>query len=649
VPAGLRRRGYFCIGEPSGVSTLCIAEGFATGASIYEATGYPVAVAFDAGNLGPAAQALQARFPDSRLVLCADDDANTPGNPGLTKATEAARAVGGALAVPKFPDPRDLSLTDMNDLTAVCGMDAVREAIVGAEAPPEDLKDALRRLAALSSIEYDRIRSAEAKHLRVRVSVLDAEVKKEREKPPVGEDPGVGNRSTPSPSTDKGNGKAVAGHGLEGVAEFGEDMLAAKFTELHGEDWRYVDKWGKWVMWTLSRWLVDDTRAALHLVRLVCRDAASSADDARSATKLATRNTVSGVESLARGDRRHAMVTDAWDKDPYLLNALKGTVDLRTGALREHRREDYITVIAGATPQGECPGWMAFLDEITARDKEYQGYLQRMSGYMLTGDTSENALFFGHGPGGNGKSVFAGVLAAILGDYAATAPMDMFLEKKGESHPTELARLRGARLVLCTEIEKGRRWAEAKIKALTGGDRIPARFMRQDFFEYTPQFKLFVIGNHRPYISSVNEAIRRRLHLLPFTVTIPAARRDKKIQEKLLLEKDGILAWAFEGCLEWQIEGLNPPKCVVDATEEYFQEEDAVSQFLDEECEQISGAKVAIGDLFFRWKGRAEARGEYVGSAKGLVAELVTHGFKRCRLHGGVKGLEGLRLKPFSL
>jgi hypothetical protein len=177
----------------------------------------------------------------------------------------------------------------------------------------------------------------------------------------------------------------------------------------------------------------------------------------------------------------------------------------------------------------------------------------------------------------------------------------------------------------------------SRIKALTGGDRISARFMKQDFFQYTPQFKLLVIGNHKPGIRSVDEAIRRRLHLLPFTITIGKAKQDKKLTEKLLLERDGILAWAVEGCLEWQLKGLTPPPCVVAATEEYFQEEDRIGQFLEEECDLNDHAKVAIADLYTRWRERAEAHGEYVGSSKWLVGELRDRGFERARLRAAAR------------
>jgi putative DNA primase/helicase len=187
-------------------------------------------------------------------------------------------------------------------------------------------------------------------------------------------------------------------------------------------------------------------------------------------------------------------------------------------------------------------------------------YLQRAVGYALTGLTQEHALFFAYGTGANGKSVLLSTAAGLLGDYHKTAPIETFTASNSDRHPTDLASLRGARLVTATETEEGRRWAEARIKQLTGGDTISARFMRQDFFEFAPSFKLFIAGNHKPSLRSVDEAIRRRFHLVPFAVTIPSEERDSDLAEKLKDEWPGILAWLIEGCLEWQTEGLRRPK-----------------------------------------------------------------------------------------
>jgi putative DNA primase/helicase len=208
-----------------------------------------------------------------------------------------------------------------------------------------------------------------------------------------------------------------------------------------------------------------------------------------------------------------------------------------------------------------------------------------------------------------------------------------------------MASLRGARVVTAIETEQGSRWAESKLKALTGGDKITARFMRQDFFEFIPQFKLLVVGNHKPSIRNVDEAMRRRLHMIPFTVTIPAAKRDKRLPDRLLAERDGILRWALEGCLEWQRIGLQPPASVLAATEEYFDAEDAVGRWLDERCVREPNAKSLTAELFNDWKLWAEASGEFVGAQRRFSDLLITRGLDKWRNGMGVRGFQGICLK----
>ena len=387
-----------------------------------------------------------------------------------------------------------------------------------------------------------------------------------------------------------------------------EDALALAFTRRYHRDWRYVAGWGRWLVWDGNRWRTEDTLAATDLIRSVCRHAAVRAENPKVAAKLASSSTVGGVERLARADRRHAATTEEWDADPWLLNTPGGVVDLKTGRQRPHDRADRMTKITTATPGGDCPTWRRFLDEVTGGDVELQAYLQRMVGYALTGSTQEHALFFLYGTGANGKSVFVNTLATILGDYATNAPMDTFMETRTDRHPTDMAGLRGARFVAAIETEQGRRWAESKLKNLTGGDKISARFMRQDFFEFFPQFKLFVAGNHKPAIRNIDEAMKRRLHLIPFTITVPPERRDKHLQQKLLAERDGILAWAVQGCLDWQRLGrLDPPQQVVDATEEYFEAEDALGRWLEERCVREPNAKSLTAELFTDWKQRTNS------------------------------------------
>lgn len=425
-----------------------------------------------------------------------------------------------------------------------------------------------------------------------------------------------------------------------------EDALALAFTRRYHRDWRYVAAWGRWLVWDGRRWRNEDTLAATDLIRGVCRHAALQADSPRLAARLAASSTVSGVERLARTDRRHAATTEEWDADPWLLNTPGGVVDLKTGRMRAHDRADRMTKITTATPGGDCPTWRRFLDEVTGGDVELQAYLQRMVGYALTGSTQEHALFFLYGTGANGKSVFVNTLATILGDYATNAPMDTFMETRTDRHPTDMAGLRGARFVSAIETEQGRRWAESKLKNLTGGDKISARFMRQDFFEFWPQFKLFVAGNHKPAIRNIDEAMKRRLHLIPFTVTIAPDKRDGRLTEKLLAERDGIMAWAVEGCLAWQRDGLNPPACVQAATEEYFEAEDALGQWIEERCLLANTHRESVSALFADWREWAEAAGEYVGSIKRFSELMAARKFEKCRLTGGARGIAGIALRP---
>jgi putative DNA primase/helicase len=433
---------------------------------------------------------------------------------------------------------------------------------------------------------------------------------------------------------------------LEESAWGTEDALALSFTRRYHQDWRYVAAWGKWLVWDGQRWRSEETLAATDLTRHVCRHASVKSKNPKVAAKLAASSTVSGVERLARADRRHAATTEEWDADPWLLNTPGGVIDLRHGRMRPHDRKDRMTRITTATPKGDCPAWRQFLDEVTGGDKDLQAYLQRMVGYALTGSTREHALFFLYGTGANGKSVFVNTIATILGDYATNAPMDTFMETRTDRHPTDMAGLRGARFVAAIETEQGRRWAESKVKSLTGGDKISARFMRQDFFEFFPQFKLFVAGNHKPAIRNIDEAMKRRLHLVPFTVTIPPEKRDKHLQQRLLAERDGILAWALEGCLAWQRLGrLDPPQRVMDATDEYFEAEDALGRWLDENCVRDPNAKSLSADLFNDWKQWAEAAGEFIGSQRRFSDLLITRGLENWRNSVGARGFKGIGLK----
>jgi putative DNA primase/helicase len=425
--------------------------------------------------------------------------------------------------------------------------------------------------------------------------------------------------------------------------EYSDDALALVFAEKNAARRRYVAGWGKWLYWNDGVWQDDPTLDTFDQVRKSNRELAGACKEPKVSKSITSAYAVAATERLARSDRRLAATTEQWDADPLILNTPHGPIDLRTGELRPADPTNYLTKCTAIAPSGVCPLWLQFLKVITNGEDALQKYLQRLLGYCLTGLTIEHAMAFFYGTGSNGKSVLLSTVSGILKDYHRTAPIETFTASKNERHPTELAGLRGARMVTSIETEEGRRWAESKIKALTGGDTISARFMRQDFFDYTPQFKLVIAGNHKPSLRTVDEAMRRRFNLVPFTVTIPPEKRDKQLPIKLQGEWPGILSWMIQGCLEWQRIGLSPPETVARATAEYLTSEDAIAAWLDD-CASLSpNAFSTSADLFKSWKDWAEKTGEWVGSAKNFGSKLRDRNFESTKT-GGVRGFKGIRL-----
>ena len=323
-----------------------------------------------------------------------------------------------------------------------------------------------------------------------------------------------------------------------------EDALALAYAERHANDSRYVAAWSRWMLYDGARWIFDTTLHAFSRARTICREVALVCDKPSAVTAA---RTVAAVVQLARADRRLAATVEQWDANPLQLVTPGGqsqtitiieipaaTHDLATGLARSPESLDYMTraTACSAAPAGTPhPQWSAFLDRITAGNAELQGFLQRYIGYCCTGLTTEHNFVFAYGTGANGKSTFINTIVRIFGDYATVADMGTFIASNAERHPTDLAKLHGARLVVAQETQKGRHWDETKIKTLTGGDKMTARFMRQDFFDFVPTFKLFIAGNHKPRLGSVDEAMRRRLLLAPFTVRIPQGERDPELAE----------------------------------------------------------------------------------------------------------------------
>lgn len=428
------------------------------------------------------------------------------------------------------------------------------------------------------------------------------------------------------------------------VPAFSQEALAMQFADQHDDTLRYVSKQSRWLIYDGKRWLPDEKMRIFTLVRKFCRNVSASVNDPHDSKTIAHKNTVASIEYLIRSDERLAATVHEWDTDLWLLNTPGGTVDLKTGKLRAHSADDHITKITAVTPSGECPLWLKFLDRVTGGDREFQGFLQRMCGYALSGSTKEHALFFLHGGGGNGKGVFLQTVSRLTMEYHCNAPISTFTVSQGDRHPTEIADLCGARLVTVAETEQGRQWSESLIKQLTGGDPMKARFMRQDLFEFTPQLTLLISGNHKPTLNTVDIAIRRRMNLLPFTQTIGPEERDVDLPEKLEAEWPGILQWMIEGCLEWQRQGLAAPQSVIDATDEYLANEDALATWLLDKCEVKPGYKVGSGKLFAEWSEWCSDAGEVAGKRKHFNDQMNGKGFRQDRENTGVM-FYGIRLK----
>jgi len=407
-----------------------------------------------------------------------------------------------------------------------------------------------------------------------------------------------------------------------------EDSAALEFVDSHCDELRYCHTAGAWLRWNGVFWQRDETGSAFQWARELARKLAED-QDKRGRYLTSKVAFASAVERFARVDPRVAVTFEYWDRDPWKLGTPGGTVDLQTGVLSDPKQDDGITKATSVAPlDQDCPRWRRFLNEATRGDDALIRFLQQWSGYCLTGITREHALAFVHGNGGNGKSVFINVLTSILKDYAANAPMETFTSGKFASHPTDLAMLGGARIVTASETEEGRAWAEARIKQMTGGDPITARFMRQDFFTYKPQFKLTIIGNNQPVLHNVDDAARRRFNIIPFIHS--PEKPDRDLERKIMMEASGILRWMIEGCLDWQRNGLLRPESVTAATSAYFSEQDLMGQWLEDCCDVQRGRHDfwdRSSDLFESWAEYARKAGDEPGSKKSFGQSMQRRGF----------------------
>jgi putative DNA primase/helicase len=416
---------------------------------------------------------------------------------------------------------------------------------------------------------------------------------------------------------------------------------AYRFARLCGGHVHYCDPWGQWLHWDRRRWQRDNTqriwRLARTTVRGILKEAAKETDDGRRsqlskwAIASESKSLLTNMIGLAESEPGIPITPEELDADAWLLNCRNGTVDLRTGVLRDHDRTDLITKLAPVVydPGATCPAWDAFLARIMGGKAELIDYLQRVVGMSLVGEQVEHALFFLYGLGANGKSTFISALLAVLGDYGKQVAPDLLMYSEHDRHPTGLADLFGVRLAASTEVEAGRRFAEVLVKQMTGGDRQKARFMHKDFFEFDPTHTIFLAANHKPMIQGGDHAMWRRIRLIPFEVTIPAAEQNPTLPKKLRGELPGILAWAVRGCLDWQRAGLRDPDIVTAATDAYRDEMDALGSFLATCCEVKKAGQVTGGDLYKGYQSWAEKEGERAITQRTFALRLQERGFRR--------------------
>jgi putative DNA primase/helicase len=425
---------------------------------------------------------------------------------------------------------------------------------------------------------------------------------------------------------------------------------ARRLVARHGENLRSTLAHG-WLIWRGTHWCEDRTRAIMRRAKATVAAIYSEAGEADSADerkalalwglKSESAGRLAAMIELAQSEPGICLLPEQFDAHPFLLNLENGTLELTSGTLRQHRREDFITrkIPINYDATATCPRWEQFLAEITQGDEALAAYLQRAVGYSLAGDVREQCLFFLYGLGANGKGTFLEVVQRLLGEYATTAAPGLLLEQKHDQHPTAIADLTGRRVVISSEVGEGKRLAEELVKRMTGDVRLKGRKMHRDFVEFLPEYKLWIMANHKPVIKGTDEGIWRRIHTVPFTATFYDPDRalpgqplkDPLLLTKLLAELPGILAWAVRGCLQWQQIGLARPAAVLEATQSYRQEMDILGGFLADRCVQQPTLRARSGALYAAYQAWCQASGEQAATQTAFGRALTERGFVEVR------------------
>jgi putative DNA primase/helicase len=431
---------------------------------------------------------------------------------------------------------------------------------------------------------------------------------------------------------------------------------AERFAASYAGQLRYCSDWRKWLVWDEKHWRFDNTgeadRKAAGVVREILRLSALLPDETEQkamagfARRCESAARLGSLLSLAQSQAQLAATADGFDSDPWLFNVANCMIDLKTNQVMPHDPARLVTKLSPVVydPAAACPNWDAFLTRVMADRPELIRYLQKAVGYSLTGETGEQCLFLLYGQGANGKSTFLSTIMGILNNYARQLPMDALLARTNRQIPNDIAALRGARFASAVEADDGSRMAESLVKQMTGQDKMTARFMRGEWFEFEAQFKLWLATNHKPVIRGCDEAIWRRMRLIPFTVTIPAAERDPHLGEKLRQEWPGILNWALEGCRLWREEGLTPSQDVLAATEEYRGEMDILGDFVAQCCVQNPLGAAVVSDTYRAYETWCLDTAELPVKKRTFVNRLRERGLKTKYGSGHILLWDGLAL-----
>ncbi len=424
------------------------------------------------------------------------------------------------------------------------------------------------------------------------------------------------------------------------LAQHGDLGATKLFVEINGPKLRHVRQSRAFYVPSGRRWAPDagdrilayaqDVSKKLYGLANIEASKERREELAKFGLRFESRKLLENVIALAKGLPGIAVDASDFDADPFVLNTVDGVLDLRTGELRDARDGELFTKLAGThyEPDAKCQRWLQFLEEIFCGDAALIDFVCRLVGMTLTGSQTEQVLPICYGTGANGKSTFLDVMRHVLGDYALATSSDTFLRRENKSATNDLARLAGARFVASIETEDGKTLSEGLVKSVTGGDPITARFLFREFFEFVPQFTLWLATNHRPIVRGTDHAIWRRLRLIPFEACFKGNAVDKNLAQRLQNEAPGILAWAVRGCLTWQANGLQTPDAVTVATETYRSDMDSLRPFFDDRCLIGPNESVASSELYFAYRTWAESNGERPATSTTFGRRLNDRGFR---------------------